>query len=187
MIRFVALAAAAIALAGCSETMHSSGSSAMMVTAGYAFAPPAARTFCARQPRFCRAGGHVKQVQLTDRRRAELQAVNSSVNAKVTQRNDSSGGLGDDWRIAARTGDCEDIAILKKSELMRRGWPASALLLTVVTLGGAGHTVLTVRTDKGDLILDNRTGAIRNWSQTSYHYFARQSQSQNGRWVRIDS
>ncbi|TIP90705.1 MAG: hypothetical protein E5X60_27240, partial [Mesorhizobium sp.] len=64
-------------------------------------------------------------------------------------------------------------------------WPASALLLTVATLGGAGHTVLTVRTSKGDLVLDNRTGAIRNWSRTSYRYFARQSQSENGKWTRI--
>ncbi|WP_407067712.1 transglutaminase-like cysteine peptidase [Mesorhizobium sp. CU2] len=186
VIRFVVLAAAALVLAGCSETVLHSGSSAM-ATSGYAFAPPAARTFCARQPRFCSPSGHVREVKLTDRRMADLRAVNSSVNARVSERNDSSAGLGDDWRIAGKQGDCEDIAILKKSELMKRGWPASALLLTVVTLGGAGHTVLTVRTDKGDLILDNRTGAIRNWSQTSYRYFARQSQSQRGKWVRIES
>lgn len=187
MIRFVALVAGAMAMAGCSETVHNSGSSAMMATAGYAFAPPAARTFCAKQPRFCSASGHVKEVKLTDRRMAELQSVNSSVNAKVRERNDASAGLGDDWRIAGKEGDCEDIAILKKSELMKRGWPASALLLTVVTLGGSGHTVLTVRTDKGDLILDNLTGAVRNWSRTSYRYFARQSQSESGKWLRIDS
>ncbi|TIL82527.1 MAG: hypothetical protein E5Y76_03650, partial [Mesorhizobium sp.] len=47
--------------------------------------------------------------------------------------------------------------------------------------------VLTVRTNQGDLVLDNRTGAIRNWSQTSYRYFARQSQSENGKWTRIKS
>ena len=186
MIRFVAFVAAAMALTGCSETMHNSGSSAM-ATAGYAFAPPAARSFCARQPRLCSSGGHVKQVKLTGQRMAVLQAVNGSVNARIRERNDPSAGLGDDWRVPTKEGDCEDIAILKKSELMKRGWPASALLLTVATLGGAGHTVLTVRTDKGDLILDNRTGAIRNWSRTSYRYFARQSQSEDGKWLRIES
>ncbi len=56
-----------------------------------------------------------------------------------------------------------------------------------MTLGGAVHAVLTVRTYKGDLILDNRTSAINNWSLTSYHHFARQSQSENGRWVQIQS
>ena len=186
MTRFVALVAAAMAVAGCSETVHTSGGAAM-ITQGYAFAPPAARTFCARQPRFCSAGGHVKQVKLTDQRMAELQAVNGSVNARIKARNDSADGADDDWRVPTKEGDCEDFAILKKSELMKRGWPASTLLLTVVTLSGAGHTVLTVRTDKGDLILDNRTGAVRNWSRTSYRYFARQSQSQDGRWVRIES
>lgn len=187
MIRLAALVAAVMAMAGCSETMQTSGTASMMVTKGYAFAPPAARGFCARQPRLCSPGGHVKQVKLTERRMAELKAVNSSVNARIIERDDRSTGLGDDWRIPTNAGDCEDIAILKKSELMKRGWPASALLLTVVTSGGAGHTVLTVRTDKGDLILDNRTDAVRNWAQTSYRYFARQSQSENGKWLRIDS
>ncbi|PBB39991.1 hypothetical protein CK222_30530 [Mesorhizobium sp. WSM3866] len=176
-----------MAMAGCSETMQTSGTASMMVTKGYAFAPPAAHGFCARQPRLCSPGGHVKQVKLTERRMAELKAVNSSVNARIIERDDRSTGLGDDWRIPTNAGDCEDIAILKKSEFMKRGWPASALLLTVVTSGGAGHTVLTVRTDKGDLILDNRTDAVRNWAQTSYRYFARQSQSENGKWLRIDS
>jgi len=187
VIRLAALIAAALAMAGCSETMQTSGSAAMMVTKGYAFAPPAFRPFCARQPRLCSTGGQVKQVKLSLARRAELQAVNSSVNARIKERSDASAGSADDWRVPTKEGDCEDFAILKKSELMKRGWPASALLLTVVTLGGQGHTVLTVRTDKGDLILDNRSGAVRNWSQTSYHYFARQSQSQNGKWTQIDS
>ncbi len=68
-------------------------------------------------------------MKLTDRRMVELQKLNSSVNASVKERNDSSVGLGDDWRIASKRDDCERIAILKKSELMKRGWPASALLL----------------------------------------------------------
>jgi predicted transglutaminase-like cysteine proteinase len=82
-------------------------------------------------------------------------------------------------------GDCEDFAILKKRELMRRGWPSSALLLTVARSGGEGHTVLTVRTNDGDLVLDNRTFAIKDWSRTPYKYFARQSQSNGKNWERI--
>lgn len=188
MIRFAALVAAALATVGCSETVQTNGNAAMMTTGGYAFAPPAFSPFCARQPRLCSSAGRTKLVQLTPGRQAELAAVNSSVNARIRERSDlASQGKADDWRIPTKEGDCEDFAILKKSELMTRGWPASALLLTVVTLGGAGHTVLTVRTDGGDLILDNRTGAIRNWSRTPYHYFARQSQSRNGKWTQIDT
>ncbi|UVK41740.1 transglutaminase-like cysteine peptidase [Mesorhizobium sp. AR10] len=173
---------------GCSDTMHTSGTTATMVTKGYAFAPPAFRPFCARQPKLCSTGGQVKQVKLTPARQAELAAVNSSVNHRIKERSDlDSVGSADDWRVPTKDGDCEDFAILKKSELLKRGWPASALLLTVVTLGGAGHTVLTVRTDKGDLIMDNRSSAVRNWSRTSYRYFARQSQSEKGKWTRIAS
>jgi predicted transglutaminase-like cysteine proteinase len=120
--------------------------------------------------------------------KADLDAVNTSVNRRIEERSDLvTAGSADDWRLPTKQGDCEDIAILKKSELLKRGWPASALLLTVASLGGEGHTVLTVRTDKGDLILDNRGSVIRDWSHTSYHYFARQSQSASGKWVRISS
>ncbi|MHC2540142.1 putative transglutaminase-like cysteine proteinase [Sinorhizobium meliloti] len=82
-------------------------------------------------------------------------------------------------------GDCEDFAILKKRELLKRGWPASALLLTVARYRGEGHTVLTVRTSEGDLVLDNRTNSVRDWSRTPYNYFARQSQSNGKRWELI--
>lgn len=188
MIRLAALVAAAMVATGCSETVHATETKAMMVTKGYAFPPPASRSFCARQPRFCSTNGRIKQVALTPAHKAELEAVNRSVNGRIKERSDlATTGSDDDWRVPTKEGDCEDIAILKKSELLKRGWPASALLLTVATLGGEGHTVLTVRTDKGDLILDNRTGAIRDWSRTSYRYFARQSQSENGKWMRIGS
>ncbi len=78
-------------------------------------------------PRLCSTGGQVKQVKLSPARRAELQAVNSSVNARIKERSDASAGSADDWRVPTKEGDCEDFAILKKSELMKRGWPASAL------------------------------------------------------------
>ena len=165
----------------------SSRSVSMMVTRGYAFAPPAFRPFCARQPRLCNTRGRTKLVTLTPGCQAELEAVNGSVNHRIKERSDlDSVGGADDWRVPTEEGDCEDFAILKKSELLNRGWPASALLLTVVALGGAGHTVLTVRTDKGDLIMNNRSSAVRIWSRTSHRYFARQSQSENGKWMRIE-
>lgn len=157
-----------------------------MYVRGDAFAPSAFYPFCASQPALCSSAGSVKSVNLTPQREAELRAVNVSVNAKIREREDSgSSGRPDVWRVPTTAGDCEDFAILKKRELIRRGWPASALLLTTATLGGAGHTVLTVRTDKGDLIMDNRTNAVKNWTRTSYKYHARQSQSANGKWTRI--
>jgi predicted transglutaminase-like cysteine proteinase len=69
------------------------------------------------------------------------------VNRRVSERSDLSvTGNADEWDLPKDRGDCEDFAILKKSELLRLGWPGSALLLTVARRGGEGHTVLTVRT-----------------------------------------
>ena len=41
--------------------------------------------------------------------------------------------------------------------LIQAGWPREALLITVVRdKKGEGHAVLTVKTDKGEFILDNQ-------------------------------
>ncbi len=95
-------------------------------------------------------------------------------------------GRSDVWQLPSNKGDCEDFALLKRKRLIELGWPSSVLLVTVVRdrrLGG--HAVLTVVTDKGDCVLDNRTGRIRLWSKTPYIYFSRQSQSNPKNWVRI--
>lgn len=158
-----------------------------MITKGGAFAPPAFYSFCSREPRLCSTSGGKKVVALQPKLHAELQQVNSSVNSRIKQRSDrATVGKDDDWRLPTNGyGDCEDIAILKKHELLKRGWPASALLLTVARHRGDGHTVLTVRTSQGDLVLDNLTNSIRDWSSTPYNYFARQAQGNGKSWERI--
>ena len=157
-----------------------------METRGPAFAPPAFSPFCSREPRLCGTSGRSKVVALTPKREAELQQVNRSVNSRIKEVSDmATVGKADDWRVPTTSGDCEDFAILKKKELMKRGWPASALLLTVVRNRGEGHTVLTVRTSKGDLILDNLTSTVRDWSKTPYQYFARQALGSGKNWERI--
>ena len=165
----------------------SSAGTAMEVT-GYAFPPPAFKSFCVKQSALCSTRGSRKVIELTSARNAELSKVNTFVNRRIAERSDlATTGEADKWDLPKNQGDCEDFAILKKSELIKRGWPASALLLTVARSGGEGHTVLTVRTSEGDLILDNRTSAIRDWSRTTYRYFARQSQSNGKTWERIRS
>lgn len=96
-------------------------------------------------------------------------------------------GEDDVWRLPSNERDCEDFAIGKKNELMKRGWPASSLLLTVARarFSNEGHTVLTVRTSQGDLILDNLTSTVKKWSDTDYRFFARQSQTKPGAWERL--
>ncbi|ODT06769.1 MAG: hypothetical protein ABS58_10085 [Mesorhizobium sp. SCN 65-20] len=182
MIRPIALIALSLSI----PFSFSAHAGTTMETKGPAFAPPAFSSFCSREPRLCSTSGGRKVVALQPQLNTELQQVNRAVNARIAERSDMANvGKEDDWRVPTAYGDCEDFAILKKRELIRRGWPASALLLTVARYRGAGHTVLTVRTSEGDLILDNLNGSVRDWSKTPYSYFARQAQGNGSRWERI--
>ena len=83
-------------------------------------------------------------------------------------------------------GDCEDYVLLKRRMLMQAGWPRQALLVTVVRdKVGDGHAVLTVKTDKGELVLDNQNEQILLWSETGYRFVKRQSQSDPNVWVAL--
>jgi predicted transglutaminase-like cysteine proteinase len=83
-------------------------------------------------------------------------------------------------------GDCEDYVLLKRRMLMEAGWPREALLITVVRdKKGDGHAVLTVKTDRGEFILDNQTNQILPWNETGYHFVKRQSQSNPNVWVAL--
>jgi len=83
-------------------------------------------------------------------------------------------------------GDCEDYVLLKRRMLIQAGWPREALLITVVRdKKGEGHAVLTVKTDKGEFILDNQEADILLWSATGYRFVKRQSQSDPNVWVAL--
>ena len=66
------------------------------------------------------------------------------------------------------------------------GFSEGALLITVVLdEKGEGHAVLTVRTDRGDFILDNMRNKVKLWSETEYTFLKRQSADHPARWVKI--
>ncbi len=74
----------------------------------------------------------------------------------------------------------------KRRDLMREGVALSNLLITVVRKpDGEGHAVLTVRTSKGDFVLDNLTDSVRQWDMTGYRYLKRQASDHTGHWVTI--
>jgi predicted transglutaminase-like cysteine proteinase len=84
-------------------------------------------------------------------------------------------------------GACHSFALLKRRMLLQAGWPRTALLMTIVhEANGEGHAVLTVRTDRGDLILDNLNEKIVLWSETPYTYYKRQSQADPNVWVMLE-
>ncbi len=127
-----------------------------------------------------------RDVVLTAKAWKDLVRVNRWVNDTIKPITDL-----DHWGAVERWnypddgyGDCEDYVLLKRRMLMQAGWPRQALLITVVRdKGGDGHAVLTVKTDKGELILDNQNEQILLWSETGYRFVKRQSQSDPNVWV----
>jgi predicted transglutaminase-like cysteine proteinase len=83
-------------------------------------------------------------------------------------------------------GDCEDFVLEKRRRLVKAGFPAQTLLITVVRdQKGDGHAILTVKTDRGDFALDNQVGKILAWKDTGYRYIKRQSDENPARWVSL--
>ncbi|PBB28065.1 MULTISPECIES: transglutaminase-like cysteine peptidase [unclassified Mesorhizobium] len=126
--------------------------------------------------------------RLTSKLLHDISAVNLSVNTRVKPMSDMDNYGKDEWWAYPENGlgDCEDYALEKRRELNSLGIAIANLLMTVVRKpDGEGHAVLTVRTDKGDFILDNLTDKVRLWNQTSYRYLKRQASDDTGHWVSI--
>jgi predicted transglutaminase-like cysteine proteinase len=160
-----------------------------MTTRGRVSAPSGHLEFCRRHRRECRpVSGDHPPLKLSRQARRTLESVNEVVNRIVKPRSDLlAHGTKEFWSYPDRGfGDCEDVALLKRRILSQRGIPFSNLLVTVVShKNGEGHAVLTVRTDKGDLILDYLNNDVKLWTQTGYRFHIRQSSSHTGRWVEI--
>jgi predicted transglutaminase-like cysteine proteinase len=112
-----------------------------------------------------------------------LQAVNAYVNRTVRPITDPDyRGVPDRWEYPTEgLGDCEDYQLLKRKLLVEAGLPKRALLMTVViNHQGEGHAVLTVRTEREDLVLDNRTDAVLRWDRTGYAFIKREAPTRTG-------
>jgi predicted transglutaminase-like cysteine proteinase len=145
--------------------------------------------FCERTPQECAQGQQEEQRFHASRERlAQLDFVNRAVNHEIEPVTDIElYGLTDYWTIPTTKGDCEDYVLLKRKRLMALGWPASALLITVVRdERGDGHAVLTARTMEGDFILDNKTDEIKIWHNTRYEFIMRQSYLNPRIWMSLD-
>jgi predicted transglutaminase-like cysteine proteinase len=127
----------------------------------------------------------VSAIELTERNWQQLLAINARFNTSITPVTDQQlYHVPEFWTYPNGFGDCEDFVLAKRRSLIEAGWPASTLLITVVRQeNGEGHAVLMVRTDRGDLILDNQDALIKLWTDTPYQYLKRQSQTDAGKWV----
>jgi predicted transglutaminase-like cysteine proteinase len=173
------------------------GAASKVDFANPAFAPVAGATsvpighaqFCKTHRDECVANARVSDImELTDGRWQQLVGINNRMNTEIVPVTDEDlYKVGEYWTYPNGYGDCEDIALAKRRELIAKGWNASTLLMTVVReRNGNGHAVLMVRTDRGDLVLDNQEGLIKVWNETPYQFVKRQSQANAGQWVSIE-
>lgn len=129
-----------------------------------------------------------KPVVLTQDLWRKVIEINNQVNTTIEARTDMEmWGKPEVWSYPTQYGDCEDYALLKRKLLQEAGVPINTLLITVVRqMNGDGHAVLTMRTDRGDFVLDNLEPRVLLWNQTEYQYLKRQSTRNTGVWVSID-
>jgi predicted transglutaminase-like cysteine proteinase len=145
--------------------------------------------FCENNAGYCASQkSEEKRLKTTPGRLSELDEINSAVNRAIAPATDQEiYGVNEYWTLPVEKGDCEDYALLKQKVLVARGWPLSALLLTVVyDERGDAHAVLTVRTAQGDFVLDNKRDDIRLWGKTGYHFVMRQSYLDPRVWVSVE-
>ena len=129
-----------------------------------------------------------RDVVLTERSFRDLDRVNRWVNESIEPLTDMEHwGVVEKWSYPDDGyGDCEDYVLLKRRMLIAAGWPRAALLITVVRdEKDEGHAVLTVKTDKGEFILDNQVEDVLPWNRTGYRFVKRQSQSDPNAWVAL--
>jgi len=158
---------------------------------GQAIPPFGFVQFCQAYPQECRptpTSGREQRFNATPERLSELDEVNRYVNRLVRPATDQElFGVTERWVIPTDKGDCEDYALLKRKILIERGWPSSALLMTVVRDElGEGHAVLTARTLQGDFILDNKVDEVMLWYMKPYEYIMRQSFLDPNVWVSLN-
>ena len=184
------IAAAMMLVALTGPAAEAAGSRPMFISlGGSSRAPIGWVEFCADNRRECDTRPmEARDVVLTQTAWRDLVRINRWVNTRVKPLTDM-----EHWGVIERWsypddgyGDCEDYVLLKRKMLIQAGWPRQALLVTVVRDNrGDGHAVLTVKTDKGEFILDNQNEEILLWSETNYRFVKRQSQTDPNVWIAL--
>lgn len=168
---------------------YSLGANPFMKTGFRTSQPIGHYEFCQRLPNECnQRSKNQEAIKLTQEIWEDILFINYDVNNRIKPATDMElYGKEEYWAYPIDAGDCEDYVLLKQRELHQRGLELSNLLITVVRKpNGEGHAVLTVRTDRGDFILDNLRNKVLNWKDTEYLYLKRQSTYNTGHWISIE-
>jgi predicted transglutaminase-like cysteine proteinase len=134
--------------------------------------------FCDRYPAECAVNANEPaRIALTPGIWNLVVTVNNRVNTRIKPVTDlDHWGSADRWDLAEDgSGDCEDFQLLKRKLLAESGLPRRAMRMTVVIdEKGEGHAVLTLITDRGDFVLDNKTNHVLPWHRTGYVFIKRE-------------
>jgi predicted transglutaminase-like cysteine proteinase len=144
--------------------------------------------FCGRRPEECSLGKlSPVDVRLNKKTWTALQHVNKRVNELIEPITNLEhwGTMVDHWDYPIDgKGDCKVYALYKRKLLVEQGFPRQALLMTIVRdLDGEGHAILTVKTDRGEFVLDNLSDQVRPWDATGYSFVKRQAQDDPNVWL----
>jgi predicted transglutaminase-like cysteine proteinase len=149
------------------------------------------KDFCQRESAECL--GPVMSaldINLNNATLAKLDRINRMVNQTIIPVTNLEhwGTILDHWDYPLDgKGDCKVYALYKRKLLMDMGFPRQALLMTIVRdLDDEGHTILTIKTNRGEFVLDNLSDEIRPWDATGYKFIKRQSQENPNIWVALD-
>jgi predicted transglutaminase-like cysteine proteinase len=161
---------------------------ATMELAGATSQPIGHYEFCKNYSDECRSNGEDSgPLTLTPENWKTIVNVNYTANVDFAPLTDMEiYGVEELWTYPETAADCEDYVLIKRKNLIEAGISPSNLLITVVLQpSGQGHAVLTLRTDRGDFVLDNMRNKILLWSETEYRYLKRQSSANAGKWVKL--
>lgn len=123
-------------------------------------------------------------------RARQVSEVNRFVNAARYRADGENYGRSDYWasplEFLARSGDCEDYAIIKYVSLRELGVPMAELRVVVLqdTVRELAHAVLAVQDGERTVILDNLTGAILPQERIT-HYRPYYSLDETTRWAHL--
>ncbi len=143
--------------------------------------------FCRRNSGECGMNGPTI-IELTPKIKNLLLHVNTAVNFEIRFALDQIQYSKEEfWTYPiSGLGDCEDVALEKRSRLTKLGVPRGAMRIAIVhskkTL--ASHALLLVETTQGTYAMDRLTDQILLWYQLPYNFEARERP--DGHWERFD-
>ncbi|MDF1685326.1 MAG: transglutaminase-like cysteine peptidase [Parvibaculaceae bacterium] len=165
---------AALVVSGCASASLASSS----LERGEAVAPPLGYSqACQRIKGLCDEVEPARVV-MNEGKWEKLTEVDDLVNRNTFPLSDKSNWQKlDYWSLPRQgLGDCEDYALEKRRLLIKAGWPKGALSIAYVeTWDNAGHAVLVVATNEGDLVLDNLNWRVVPWDRSPYLFKSIQS------------